>query len=116
MSRNSAIWGLLAGLAAGAALGVLLAPRPGKETRDLLKKKGEQAKDNLNELLDDGFDQWKRVKGKVVERAQMTKEDIQEFLEFMAAEGRDLKERIKRDVERGARSAAHHASNPAANN
>lgn len=98
MSRNNTIWGLLAGLAAGAALGVLLAPRSGKETRDLLKQKGDQAKDDLNDLLDDGFEHWKRIKGKVVERAQMTREEIQEFLEFMAAEGSDLKERIKRNV------------------
>lgn len=115
MSNSRTIWGVLAGLAAGAAIGVLLAPRSGKETRELIRKKGEQAKDDLGELLDDGFEQWKRIKGKVVERASMTKEDIKDFLEFMAAEGSDLKDRIKRDLS-GRERAAHSAKDPAVNN
>lgn len=97
--------GLLAGLAAGAALGMLLAPRSGKETRVLLKKKGKKAKDQLGDLLDQGFEKWSNTKDAIVERAHMTAEDIKEFLEFMASEGSDLKERVKQDMKGGAKRA-----------
>lgn len=98
MSTNKTLLGVLVGLAAGAALGVLLAPRSGKETRVILKTKGKKAKDDLADLLDRGFEKWQGTKDTIVERAHMTKDDLKEFLEFMAAEGADLKERIKRDV------------------
>jgi gas vesicle protein len=81
-------------LAAGAAIGVLLAPRSGKETREILRKKGEQAKDELGDLLDAGYDEWRKVRRNVADRARMTKDDLKDFLEFMAAEGADLKKRM----------------------
>lgn len=94
MSTRNTLLGMLVGLAAGAAIGVLLAPRSGKETRDLLRKKGKRAKEGLNELLDEGFEKWKEARSNVVERAHMTKSDIKDFLRFMKAEGADLKDRL----------------------
>lgn len=113
MSNSKTLLGVLAGLAAGATLGLLLAPRSGKETRALIRKKGEEAKDDLSDLLDDGFEQWRRIKGTVVDRAKLTKEEIKDFLEFMAAEGSDLKQRIKDDIDT---KAARHSNDPTINN
>ena len=49
-NRSGAFWGgLLLGAAAGALTGVLIAPRPGRETRQLLKKSA----DALPELAED---------------------------------------------------------------
>ena len=59
MSDNNGkfILGVLAGLAAGAVLGILFAPDKGSETRKKIIKKGEEAtdeiKDKFNELIDD---------------------------------------------------------------
>lgn len=94
MSTQKTLLGILVGFAAGAAAGMLLAPRSGKETRTLLKQKGEKAKEDLNTMLDKGYEQWKDVRNKVVERAQMTKADIKDFLHFMSTEGADLKDRV----------------------
>lgn len=97
MSTQKTLLGVLLGFAAGAAVGVLLAPRSGKETRTILKKKGEKAKENLSEMLDQGYEQWKTVRNKVVARANMTKADIKDFLHFMSTEGSDLKDRVMSD-------------------
>ena len=106
MSTQKTLIGMLVGFAAGAALGVLIAPRSGKETRALLKKKGNQAKEDLSDLLDRGFEQWKSVRNSVVERANMTRADIKDFLHFMSHEGSDLKDRVMHDTKRTASEVA----------
>ena len=98
MSTSKTLLGALVGLTAGAALGILLAPRSGKETRKLIKQKGQNAQDELSDLLDQGYTQWKKVRNTVVDRANMTKNDIKDFLQFMSAEGSDLKDRVAKDA------------------
>ena len=98
MSTSKTLLGALVGLTAGAAIGILLAPRSGKETRKLIRKKGKEAQDNLSDLLDEGYSQWKKVRNTVVDRANMTKSDIKDFLHFMSAEGADLKDRVVNDA------------------
>ncbi len=98
MSTSKTLLGALIGFTAGAAVGILLAPRSGKETRKLISKKSKAAQENLSDLLDQGYAQWKKVRNKVVDRANMTKHDIKDFLQFMSAEGSDLKDRITNDV------------------
>ena len=98
MSTSKTLLGALVGLTAGAAIGILLAPRSGKETRKLIKQKGQKAQENLSDLLDEGYTQWKKVRNTVVERANMTKSDIKDFLSFMSAEGSDLKDRVVNDA------------------
>lgn len=109
MSTNRTIAGVLAGLAAGAALGLLFAPQSGKETRRMIRRKSEEAKDQLSDLLDQGFEKWQETKDAIIDRANMTKEEIKDFLGFMAEEGADLKERVKRDAKDSARKTADQA-------
>nr|MBP8823067.1 YtxH domain-containing protein [Flavobacteriales bacterium] len=98
MSNGKTVLGILAGLAAGVAIGMLLAPRSGKETRSMLRNKGKKAMDDLEDLLDHGYEKWKEARNTVVERANMTKTDLKDFLAFMAAEGADLKARVAQDL------------------
>jgi len=53
MSTGKVILGVLAGLAAGAMLGVLLAPDKGTVTRQKIVKKGEELLDEMKEHLGD---------------------------------------------------------------
>jgi gas vesicle protein len=56
MSSGKVLLGLLAGIAAGALLGVLFAPEKGSVTRKKIAKKSEDyadsLKDKINELVD----------------------------------------------------------------
>ena len=67
MSTKKVLLGAVIGFATGAAIGVLMAPRSGKETRLILKKKGKQAQNSLSEQLDKGYKKWKKVSNKMVD-------------------------------------------------
>ena len=88
--RSNGIFTFLAGLAAGAALGILLAPQSGKETREAIRKKGRDAKDSLDEMIDEGREQWSKAKGKASDATSMTRDEVDDFVRFMFKEGKDL--------------------------
>ena len=43
--------GFLVGMIAGAAIGILYAPKPGKETRAMLKEKATEIKDKASDMF-----------------------------------------------------------------
>lgn len=57
MTSGKALLGVLAGLAAGAVLGVLFAPVKGADARKNISKKGEDLANALNEKVDEKFDE-----------------------------------------------------------
>jgi gas vesicle protein len=56
MSSGKVLLGVLAGVAAGALIGVLFAPEKGSVTRRRISKKGDDYLDELKEKFDDFFD------------------------------------------------------------
>lgn len=96
-NRTNAMIAFVAGIAAGAALGLLLAPQSGKETREKLGKKGRQAKARLDELIDEGYEKWSEVKGKAADAATMSRDEVDDFVHFLFKEGRNLWDRVKEE-------------------
>jgi len=84
MSTGKIVLGTLAGIAIGAAIGVLLAPDKGSETRKkIIKKKGE---------LTDGLkDKYENLKGKY----NNALDGAADKLESYAQKGEDLAKDVK---------------------
>lgn len=61
-SPTKVLLGVLAGIAAGAALGILFAPDKGSETRKKLAKSGTDLRDRLTEWGKNGIDKLEDVK------------------------------------------------------
>ncbi len=53
MSTGKLVLGVLAGIAAGAALGILFAPDKGSETRKKIARKGSDTAEDLKEKFDE---------------------------------------------------------------
>ncbi len=68
MKKGNVVLGLLAGLAAGAVLGILFAPEKGSRTRRKIMHKGEdladELKDKFDGLFDDINEKYETVKSK----------------------------------------------------
>jgi len=107
--RNFGVLGFLAGAAIGAAIGVLFAPRSGKETRERMAGKARATKDELDEFINEARAEWAKAKGKVVDTATMTKEEVSDFVRFLFEEAEDLKERMGKDFAQSADEVADHA-------
>lgn len=74
MSTTKVLLGLVAGVAAGALLGILIAPDKGSVTREKMSNKaknyGDGLKEKFNEFVDD-----------ISERFEEVKEDISDLTE-----------------------------------
>ena len=68
MSNGKIVLGILAGIAAGTLLGVLIAPDKGSETRRKIRQKGddlvEGVKDGMTSMVDDVTSRFDKLRGK----------------------------------------------------
>jgi gas vesicle protein len=88
MSSGKVLLGVLAGVAAGALLGVLFAPDKGWNTRKRISKKA----DDYAEELKDKFSEFLETISAKVEEA---KEEASDFAEQADATVKELKKKVK---------------------
>jgi gas vesicle protein len=113
MQDNKGILKFLGGLAAGATLGVLFAPRSGKETRELIAEKASEQKDKLDDLIVHGRKEWSELRGKAANAATMTREEADDLIKFILSEGKDLWNRMNEDAVDSANNVAKEVSKQA---
>lgn len=85
MANSKSFFTLLAGLAAGAAFGILYAPDKGWKTRARVKKAAENGYDDLKENLGD-------LGAKVDEKTAEAKDSIKSIRETLREKGAEIKE------------------------
>ena len=79
MSDNSKVLvGLLAGLAAGAALGLLFAPEKGSDTRDKLNQSLKDFGDSIKDRAADEINNLSSLKDKVVDSIKSKLRDVED--------------------------------------
>jgi len=88
MSSGKVFLGLLAGVAAGALLGILFAPEKGSDTRKKFSKKGEDFADTLKERFNEFLDS-------IAEKFEEVKEEISGDTEEGKAKSGETKKNVK---------------------
>ena len=66
--------GFIFGAVAGMAIGFLYAPKPGKETRALLKEKAEEAREKVTEVAEKAKEEAAEARKRVEEKIGKKKE------------------------------------------
>lgn len=83
MSAGKVLLGLLAGIAAGATLGILFAPEKGTVTRKRIAKKGddyvEELESKFNDLVEGINSEYKSVKDKASRMLKDSKAKVEEM-------------------------------------
>ena len=88
MNSGKVLLGVLAGVAAGALLGILFAPGKGSKTRKKILKKGEDYADGLKEKFDTAL---AGISGKI----EKVKEEISDFNEQLHTRSEEVKTELK---------------------
>lgn len=83
MSTGKVFLGVLAGVAAGAALGILFAPEKGSKTRRKILKKGEDYIDSLKDKFNDFRDD-------ISEKFEEMKEEVSGFVDGQKGKSKDI--------------------------
>ena len=82
MSAGKVLLGVLAGVAAGAMVGILFAPAKGSRTRRRILKQGENyadgLKDKFNEYVDNVSQKFEQVKDEVSAFTQKGKDKLEQ--------------------------------------
>jgi gas vesicle protein len=97
MSSGKVLLGVLAGMAAGALLGVLMAPEKGSATREKLSKLGEDYADDLT-------DKFKELRDTLAEKLDMVKSDGMDMVEKGKSKIDQAKREVKNTVQNGGSS------------
>ena len=66
--------GFILGAVAGVAIGFLYAPKPGKETRALLKEKAEEAREKVTEVAEKAKEEAAEARKRVEDKIGKKKE------------------------------------------
>jgi gas vesicle protein len=99
MSAGKTMLGVLAGFAAGALVGVLLAPEKGTETRKKLAKLGEDYAGDLN-------DKFNELRDQITEKLGTVSDDGMRIIEKGKQKFDDAKSNVKNTVS-SATSGSH---------
>ncbi|HZV68501.1 MAG TPA: YtxH domain-containing protein [Saprospiraceae bacterium] len=91
MSASKVLLGVVVGLAAGALLGVMLAPDSGEKTRKKISKKGEAYVDDLKMKFNDFLDGF-------MEKVDSTKEEASNMAHDMADKAKSKYNDLKNDL------------------
>lgn len=114
----------LGGAAAGALVGILLAPDSGAETRRKIVRAKDRSVDYLDDLVQDGKKTWNDTRNSVLDRAGVAANDVDDFVRHILDRGRAWWKKGKKEarrmaddaeekVDRGTRTVKEHVNRAA---
>ncbi|MEO6132302.1 MAG: YtxH domain-containing protein [Saprospiraceae bacterium] len=91
MSSSKVLLGVVVGMAAGAVVGIMLAPDSGEQTRKKISKKGEAYADDLKSKFNDFLDGF-------MSKVESTKDDAKDMANDMVDSAKSKYNEVKGDL------------------
>ncbi|MEP7266371.1 MAG: YtxH domain-containing protein [Saprospiraceae bacterium] len=88
MSSGKILLGVLAGVTAGAFIGILFAPDKGKNTRKKISKKGNDYAEELKSVFDDFLES-------ITEKLESAKDDADDLIQKGKSKVKEVKSDVK---------------------
>ncbi|SFE85731.1 Gas vesicle protein [Chitinophaga sp. CF118] len=98
MSTAKILYGALAGVATGLAIGILTAPDSGEETRRKIKRGAHRFQGNINKILGKGSDGLSELKYIFENEASGLKNDVRERILTLIDESLESYGKFKKEV------------------
>jgi len=95
MSNSKLLAALFGGAAAGAILGILLAPQAGAETRKQILKSTRRSAASIDDLIEEGKKTWYETKGKAKMGAGIAADEMDDFMRHILDKGQALWSKAK---------------------
>ena len=95
MSNSKLLAALFGGAAAGAILGILLAPQAGAETRKQILKSTRRSASSIDDLIEEGKKTWYETKGKAKMGAGIAADEMDDFMRHILDKGQALWSKAK---------------------
>lgn len=99
MSNSKLLAALLGGAAAGAVVGLLMAPQSGPETRKKLLQLKDRTATNIDDLVEEGKRTWYETKGKAKMGAGIAAEELDEFMRHILKSGQRMWKKARNQAE-----------------
>ena len=77
-NSENVLLAFVAGLTAGALVGILFAPHKGSKTRRLIKEEGEKVFDELCDKFEEGIAKFSEIKDEIIQTAKDATADRKE--------------------------------------
>ncbi|MBC7777070.1 MAG: YtxH domain-containing protein [Phycisphaerae bacterium] len=90
MSNSKLLGAALGAAAAGAAIGILLAPQAGAETRKQIMKAARKSTVSIDELIEEGKKTWYETKGKFKMGTGIAADEMDDFMRHILQKGEKL--------------------------
>ncbi|MBK8429670.1 MAG: YtxH domain-containing protein [Lewinellaceae bacterium] len=90
MSKSKLLATVLGAAAAGAVLGLLLAPKSGKDTRKQILKTTRKSADSLEQILEDSKRTWFETKGKAEKGVGVAANEVDDFMRHIISKGKSF--------------------------
>lgn len=115
MSNSKLLAAVFGGAAAGAILGILMAPQSGEETRKQLVKSARDSAASLDSVIEEGKRTWYETKGKARMGAGIAADELDEFMRHILNKGQGLWKKAKNKAGEVADNAEETVQNAVSN-
>ncbi len=110
MTKTNLLAAFIGGVAAGAVIGLLVAPRSGADSRKKIKHAKNRAVENMDDMIGDIKESWVEKKGQAKKGMGIAVDEMDDFMRLVLKKGQGLWNKAKSSATELKGEAVHEAN------